>query len=439
LSPKPPRVGPTASALTRRAHVANAASLSAINGRQKRFVVGNPNLTYALTWTIALLLFGLTIPDSDRQHDIEFFWIIVLTILMTAAAGWTLRRPSTLYLEGSKCTRTRWLLVMLWTLLVLQLTREAISFGSLPLLSALGRGTVFYNDATERFGIVHTLLVRKNIVFLSAISLFCYYVYSERRFAVGFWVCVAISLLLMTRAALIPIAVQSAYLTYLCRRTSLRKILAGVVGVLVLAAAFEMIGDRRYYADDVYYRTSKRQDVGWSGMVGLGLTGAADYATRPIANLEYNLSVGASPLVKWDPLYIAHNIIPTAVLTRVLGRDRGELNEALLLSEQFNTCSYLLPYVRAFGILGGLVAIGFLAVAARLVSVAFSRDPARWCLVTVVLSQAVTLSVFSSTLNDIVVGLHLLLFFFFPVVQPAGGSGSRWRWRGGDRLAAPPR
>jgi len=156
---------------------------------------------------------------------------------------------------------------------------------------------------------------------------------------------------------------------FLIRKLSFKNISAVFLLSLFLLPFFSFLQAFRYSDFDFNILNQQLSNAGIedASTVSLFLTPAALYASTPIMNMDLNLK--EAPDFKFSPNRSVMNLLPSFIRS-LLSDDRTNTDRyGLLVSEAYNTTSFLTPLIRDFGKFGALfVTLIFLSISGYIYS-----------------------------------------------------------------------
>ena len=378
----------------------------------------NPLILFGLVWSFTLLIYFTNkseFVEDSSVSSILYCIALVLTIVFCGfpknLSGVNMSRAS-FYPHKRNVRLVGWILV---PILLLEVFAEVSYFGTLPFMASVAfSDDVDYNIVGAVFKFRHNIFVKANSIFLAG---YFFLLYRLKRSYISLTIViltVVITLMYVSRSTLISIFSVLALIYLISARVSLKSLFVAGTILILLAYGFDKLyflrnmGDKNFM--DKYY-----EDLGFFDSVMRGLDGVKNYVSSPVSNFLYNLENGTFESLEWRPSYLLRPFFPKTVGDFLFGA--LEFDNSLVFPNRSNTYTTFPHVLFSLGKVGALVFFStFLGFSLKFLYELFRRNPHRWLLLVIFVNHLLILTIFSSSLFNMVYYFPVVMSFLLPPV-----------------------
>jgi oligosaccharide repeat unit polymerase len=377
----------------------------------------NPSIFFAYLWIFVYFLFLLKlhpyIRDPHFYSSIYLFIIIVIIYLTRSRLDYNEK----IHLLKSEDNTRQNILVsrVLWGLFLFETVREALFFGSIPLLSAFGfGGIVGYNDGIKEFSVANIFFIRSVIIYFSGFYLIRFIMFRKQKYLIFYIVTIFLSIINLSRSILISVLITSVITTLYFVKINWKQMLFGLLMLLLLFFAFDKMFFMRNQADD-YFIKNQYVERTFLSSVKEGSLEFYRYLTGPINNALYNIDESDYGDFNFKPEYSLGSFIPNRVYQLVFN-ERRDVDKTTKLVKGFNTYTFIPKFLFSFGLIGNIFLILIIGMVLRYIYDRFKFNPHKWLFAIVLILHTIAMSIFSSSITNPVYIFPIIVAYFFPPI-----------------------
>lgn len=379
----------------------------------------NPAIVFATTWFLTISVYLANNSEFVvKSSSSALLYLIGLLVVVIGFGFPTRLKELVLYLDNFRINRinVRIIGLTLLPILIIEVISEIRYFGTLPFMASLALSDdVDYNMVGSVFKFRHNIFVKANSIFLGGYYYLLYRLTYLRKYLFVVLIVVCITLLYISRSTLMSITCILSLIYFLTAKITLKRFSWIILLAVILSYGF----DKMYFLRNMgssSFMENEYENLGFYDSVFRGFNTIANYISSPVSNFLYNIDRGTFSSLEWHPTYLVRPFFPRVIGDLLFGNI--DFNTSLEFPNRSNTFTSFPHMLFALGTLGSPVFfLTILGFCLKWIYVLFKLNPTRWLLLVVFVNHMLILTVFSSSLFNIVYHFPIVLSWLFPPVS----------------------